>query len=126
MVTPIGFKKGLRSPTVVLSVVAGGAGTAVLFHDVPPNRSARIRKLHIYNHNAAATDVTFGAGLLGAFVAATVPVHVLNGAEEIIEEEQIPDVEYFADITALCSVAAAAPNNVEIQAEVEEFLSISG
>jgi len=120
------FKHGILVPTVVLSVVAGGAATAVLFHDLPPNRSARIRKLHIYNHNGAATNVTFGAGLVGAFVAATVPIQVLNGAEQAVPERDIPGVEFFADITVLCSVAAAAPLDVEIQAEIEEFIGTSG
>ncbi len=118
------YRQGIRVASPVASVTAAASGTLVL--DVPPNRTAQKRKITIYNHNAAPTNVTFGTGLAGAFVAATVPIQVLNGMTLILQEEDIPSVEYAADITASCSVAAVAPGNVEIQIEAEEYIGTSG
>jgi len=118
------YRRGVRKASPVASVVAGASGTLV--KALPPNRTAEIRKIRIFNHNGAATSVTFGAGLLGAFVGATEPIPVLNGMDLILTEDQIPDTEFTANITASCTVAAAAPANVEIQIETEEYLSVSG
>lgn len=116
--------QGYLVSSPVASVVAAAAGTIV--HAMPANRTAKIRKIHIYNHNAVTSNVAFGAGLGGAFVASGIAYQVLNGMDLIITQDQIPDVEFIADITASASAAAAAPNNVQIQIEVEEFIGTTG
>lgn len=118
------YRTGIRVASGIASIVAAASGTAL--HALPANRTAKARKIRIFNHNAVASNVSLGTGLAGAYVAATVAWQVLAGMELTITAEEIPDVEFAANITAAASVAAAAPANVEVQIEVEEFIGISG
>ena len=114
------FKKGIRKWTAAASLVAAASG--VLVHTLGTNRTATIRRIHIMNNNPASTEVTFGAGLAGAFVAGDLPPYTcIPGFDRIITEDEIPDNEFTAAITASASVGAAAPDNVQVMIEVEEY-----
>jgi len=118
------YKKGISSTTPIASLIANNSGVVV--HDLAPNRSAKVRKAHFLNHGAVTTYVSLGTGLLGAYVASTVAWEVLAGMDLTIEEKDLVAPEWSADITAAATVAAAAPANVEVQLEVEDFIGTSG
>jgi hypothetical protein len=102
------------------------AVTAVALHTLSPGRSAIIRKLRVRNRNAGATVVQIGTGLGGALVEAMPGFTVLAGLETEIPEEQLPEVEFFANITCQATVAGVAPADVQVQVEVEEYLGVTG
>ena len=118
------YKRGIPNDSPVASIVAAATGTAV--YDLSNARSARVRKLHIKNNNAADANVSLGTGLAGAYAAATIAWLVLAGKEIILQAEEIEAPEFMASITAASSVAAAAPADVQVQIQVEEYLSVNG
>ncbi len=113
------YREGIRKPSPVASIIAAASGVNLWL--LTTGRTAIIRKIHIQNNNAAASLVQIGTGLLGAFVAANQGWQALAGQELIITERELPNIEFSADITVAGSVGAAAPNNVTVQVEVEEF-----
>lgn len=113
--------------SAIASCVA--ASTSVTLHLLTTNRTVIIRKLHIKNNNAAATMVQIGTGITGVgggFVQAIPDIEVLAGMDLQLTEDQILAVEFSGNITVQATVAAAAPNNVAVAAEVEEFMGTSG
>jgi len=118
------YKHGIPAVSPIASIIAAATGTLV--HTLPATRTCRARKIHIFNHNAATANVSLGTGLAGLFVPAMVAWQVLAGMDLIVEEGQIPDFEFTANVTASSNVAGAAPANVEIQIEVEEYLGTAG
>jgi hypothetical protein len=120
------YEQGVIDVSPIISVVAGGAGTAIQCYPLVVDQSAIITKIHIFNNNGAATNVTFGVGLLGAFVAAGPAYQALAGMDIEITEDQILKIEYNATITVMASVAAAAPANVQVQIEVKLKPGING
>ena len=116
---------GLRKPSPIGSIVAAATPITVFIHSA--GRTLNVRKIHITNRNAAATVVQIGQGLAGAFVQAIPSYYAVGGGMDLeITEDQIPDVEFTGDVTAQASVAAAAPNDVQIQVEVEEYQGPNG
>ncbi len=123
------YKKGVPHQASIqgaLSLIA--AATPVNLYLLSADRTAKVRKLRIFNHNAAATDVVIGTLLGVNFVQMDGPFHVLAGFPATFEFElgEIQDVEYNATITCSATVAGAAPNNVELNITVEEFPGATG
>ncbi len=122
---PKEYKVGNRKTGPVANIVAGGAAAAQIIWTMSAGRTAKVRKLHIYNGQPAPVQVTIGAAV--PLVQAMPPITVVNGFELILTEADLPDVEFVgATITAMSSAAAAAPNQVQVQATVEEFQGALG
>jgi len=87
-----------------------------------------IRKLTIYNNNAAQTIVQIGTGTtaLGTFVQRLIGDYVVNGQSERVIEDGLPEYEFEVAANVQASVAAAAPNNVQVQVEVDEYQGPNG
>jgi hypothetical protein len=124
MARPREYKLGLRKAGAVAHIVAAGAANAQNLWILSAGRTAKIRKLHIYNGQPAPVQVTIGMGV--PLVAAMAPITVVNGYELIITEADLVDVEFTATITVMSSAAGAAPNDVQVQATVEEFQGPTG
>ena len=113
---------GIRiAPAMVLLVAAA---TTVTIHPITPGRTAIIRKIIIANRNPASTFVSIGSG---DFTARFPDLFVGAGLDLELTEEELPRYEFrslvdaLLDITARASVAAAAPDEVQVLIEVEEF-----
>ncbi len=106
------------------------AATNTLVFNSSTDRTFRIVKIHIFNHNAAATIVTLGdlSGAGATWVQKVTGIWVAAGLDLILTEPEIIGIEFPVnqDLYARASVAAAAPNNVEVQVEVHEYLGIGG
>jgi hypothetical protein len=120
------YRTGIRKVTAIASVVAAGGVNSVTLHDLPTGRTGIVRKVHIMNNNAGQTVVQLGTGLAGAYAQAMPGWVVPAGIDVELGEDVIPAFEFTADITVAASVAAAAPNNVQVMVEVEEFVNTSG
>lgn len=118
------YRDGILKATPIASCVANS--TAVTLHTMSPGRTANLRKLSIFNGNGAPTRIQIGTGLAAAFVQAIPDIYCVNGQDLQITEEQIPAVEFTADITVRATTAAASPADVQVLAEVEEYAGITG
>ncbi len=119
------LKHGLRKSSPLVSIAAAATPTNVYL--LSAGRSAALRKIMISNRNAANADILIGTGL-GASFAQVIPqvFSVSSGQDLEITEDQIPDIEFFATMTAQSSAAAASPNDVQIAFEVEEYQGPTG
>ena len=109
--------RGIRKVSPV--IVAPVAGAAILLYgltiggNVP--RSVIIRKIMCFS-NVGNCDVDIGAGL-GALLVNIIPtIYVLNLFDTEWTEDEIPEVEVYADITVESSIAGCL-----VQIEVEEI-----
>ena len=118
------YRTGIRKVTAIGSVVA--AATAVTIHDLPTGRTGVVRKVTIMNNNAAQVVVQLGTGLAGLYAQAMPGWVVPAGMDRQLGEDELPAFEFTADITAQSSAGAAAPNNIQVLLEVEEFINTSG
>lgn len=83
-------------------------------------KSFKPRKIRIMNNAAGATTINLGTGITaGTFVPRFPAVNTLNGLEEEWVEVELPEVEFFADMTAF-PTAVALGGTIDIQVEVEE------
>lgn len=119
------YRRGLRKPTPIASCTV--AATAVTLHTLSPGRTCEVRKIRIRNRNAGDSRVSIGTGIPpAAFVEAMPAFTVVANMETEIPEDLIPNVEFLANVTCQASVAAVAPNDVQVQVEVEEYLGVTG
>lgn len=113
---------GVRITPAMGSLVA--AATSVTLHAITPGRTAIIRKVIIANRNPANTVVSLGEA---DFTQRIPDFFVGAGLDLELTEEELPRYEYRSlagaavDIVARASVAAAAPDDVQVLIEVEEF-----
>ncbi len=118
-------RHGIRHTGDMASIVAAATPTSVYL--LTTGRTCELRKILISNRNAANADIQIGTGLGGAFVQRIPQIFTVGSGQDLeITEEQIPNYEFTADITAQSSAAAAAPNDVQIQVEVEEYQGPTG
>lgn len=113
---PRNYKQGIRRSSPLVNIVAPATGTALF--PLPTGRTGRVTKVHIFNTDVADTIVSLGTGLAGAFAAAMAPWLVVAGMDLELREEDIPNHEFVANITAMATVAGAP---IFIQVEVEMF-----
>ena len=113
------YRRGIRKPSAMVSIIA--AATPITLYLLTATRTGVMRRLHIANHNGAATQVQIGTGLGVGFVQAIPDILVPAGADVELFDAEIANVEFAANITVQASVAGAAPANVLIECGVEEF-----
>lgn len=120
-VRAIEYRKGIRKSSPIASCTV--AATSVGLYTLPTARTCVVRKVVIFNNNAAPTIVQIGTGstALGTFVQQLPAWYAVNGQDLEITEDQIPNVEFTANLTVQASVAAVAPNNIQVQVEIEEY-----
>lgn len=118
------YKRGIRKAGAVASIVGAGVANAQNLWVLSAGRTAKIRKLHIFNGQGAPVQVTIGVGI--PLVAAMPPFTAVNGIDLLLTEDDLQDVEFSATITVASSAAAAAPANVQVQATVEEYQGPTG
>lgn len=104
---------------------AGNANAAAIFQlsnwaNQMGNKSFRLKRLLVVNNAAGNTYIHIGTGAAGAVVDAIPALLSLNGLNTVFGEDDLPDVEFFADMMAYISAVAAA-GTVDIMAEVEEL-----
>lgn len=115
------LKKGIRRNSAI--AVVGAAASVLLFQisnyaNQVGNKSFKLRKIHVWNAAAGALPFTLGAGAAGAYVAATPAFATVNNMDTLWEEEDLPDVEWAADMYV--QAPAWAVGALNIQVEVEE------
>ena len=118
------YRIGIRRVSALVSHVA--AATPATQYILSPGRVAVVRKVMVRNRSGNTTHLQLGTGLGGLFAARLPGFVAVNGFDGEWTEAQIPEVEFGADITAQVSAAGAAPADVEVLIEVEEFQGATG
>lgn len=95
-------------------------------HDTTAGRTARLKKLWVYNGNAAAAVVEIGTGVVGAAALTNERyprLRVEPGLYEFVPEDSMPSFEFDTgqDIAVRSSVGGAGAAAVRVMAEVEEI-----
>lgn len=115
-------KKGVRLPGPLLTLtvpLAAGAGNLYQISNYAAQvgvKTYKIKRLKAANYSTVDTWLYIGTGLAGAFVQAMPRIRLVNNFNGDFAEEDLPEVEFTADITAYVDNAT-----VELQAEVEEI-----
>jgi len=79
-------------------------------------KTYRIKRIFANNYAGADVWLSIGTGLGAVLYAQALPlIRLVNNFNGIITEDDMPDVEFAADITGFVDVA-----NCEVQVEVEE------
>lgn len=118
------YKKGIRKAGGIATIVAGGAAAAQNLWVLSAGRTAKLRRLHIFNGQGAPVQVTIGGGI--PLVAAMPPFTAVNGIDLLLTEDDLQDVEFNANITVMSSAAGAGAAAVLVQATVEEYQGPTG
>jgi len=118
------YKTGVRKTSAIASCIA--AATPVALYNLSAGRTCTPKKIHVHNGNPANTIVQIGTGLGGLFAQQIANILCVPGMDLEMREEDIVGVEFTANITVQATVAAAAPNNVTVQVEVEEYQGPTG
>ena len=115
------YKKGVRlqGPVTVLAA-AGIANTAPIFQQSNyanqiGTKTFRIKRVKGLNAAGVNTLLHIGTGFGGAFLDSIPPLQTMNGLNFDFVEDDLPDVEWSADMTAYPVVAG-----VTVQVEVAE------
>lgn len=82
-------------------------------------KSFKPRKLRVQNVAGGACWLALGTGVGAGFVAMLPPVRVLNNMDNIWQEVELPEVDFFATMTTWVDVLAAG-GALNIQVEAEE------
>jgi len=108
----------------ITNIAAAATGTAVFqrstFAQQVGTRSLRIKRLVVRNNGAGTQWIGIGTGLGGAFVPSIPYLQTMNNLDIEWGEDDLPDVEFFADMTASL-VAIVAGGSVDVQVEVAEI-----
>ncbi len=114
-------KIGVRLAAPVVNLAAIGAANAVVIFALPilagvliGTKSAIIKKVSMYNNASGNTQVLIGTGVAGAFVALLPALDSLNGLNDTYGEDELPEAEAYADITAY-PVALGATIDIVIE-----------
>ncbi len=130
-IAEVPVERGIRFTTPIRSIVAGAATT--MLHQVTAGRTAVIRKIMYNNRNGVGSDLQIGStnspvgGIAGAFTQRLPAIDMLATLGDTLTEDQLPAYEFrkyadgATDIVMQATVAAAAPNDVQVMAEIEEF-----
>jgi len=121
-----GYDKGVRLQGPVTNLAAALVAFAVVifqisnFVQLVGTKSVIIKRIKLWNNAAGNTTVIIGTGAGAGFAQALVPYYTINGMNLVIEEEELPETELFADITAY-PVALVAGGSIDIQVEISEI-----
>ena len=119
------YRKGIIKTGATANIIAAGVANAVNLHLLTAGRTCRIRKLHIYNGQAAPVQVLICIGLAPG-VQQWPSITAVNGIDLHLTESDLPDFEFTADITVAASAAGAIPADVAVMATVEEYQGPTG
>ena len=119
----------------LVSIVA--AATSTVVHTLSLNKRAVVKKLRVFNHQANPITLQLGHLTLGAVFTPDTPDFLCPaGIDSFWEEDELPifgnTPEGFksdatpvtgtlGNVIAQASAAAAVPNDIEVQVEVEEI-----
>ena len=118
-----------REGTIVtgplVNLVAIGAAAAVVVFSIPVlagqligTKSAKIRRVNLYNNAAGNTRVLIGTGVGAGFVALLPALDSMNGLSDPYgPETDLIEAEAFANITAY-PVALAVGTSIDIRLEL--------
>lgn len=116
-------KTGIRIASPVTNLAAAGVANAAAVFTLPilagvlvGTKSAIIKKISIYNNAAGNTQVLIGTGAAAAFVALLPALDTFNGLNDTYVEDELPEVEAYANITAY-PVALVAGTSIDIVIE---------
>lgn len=112
---------GIRVTSPVVPLIAAATPLTILDLTVPtgqPARTAFIKKVMIYNGQAADVIVTIGTAL-APLVARLPRIRAVAGFHTTLEEDELPSFRFEASITAQASAAGGAALAVDIQIEAE-------
>ena len=116
--------RGIRRMGAVVPIVAALTPAAIYQVSNDPNqlgtKSFRLKKLMVQNLAGGACWLSLGTGLGGLFVANMPAFRVLNQIDNEWQEIEIPNLEYFVDLTASVDALVAA-GQLNIQVEIEEI-----
>lgn len=121
-----GYDKGVRLQGPVTNLAAAGvANAAVIFQisnfaQLVGTKSVIIKRIKLWSNASGNTTVVIGTGVGGGFAQGLVPLYIVNGMNLDFVEQDLPEREFFADITAY-PVALLAGGSIDIQLEVEEI-----
>lgn len=121
-----GYDQGVRLQGPVTNLaVAAIANAAVIFQisnfaQLVGTKSVILKRIKMWNNAAGNTEVIIGTGAGAGFAQFMVPLFILNGMTDDYPEWEIPESEFFADITAY-PVALLAGGSIDIQVEVSEI-----
>ena len=113
---------GVRHTSAMGSIIA--AATTVTLHQLTPNRTAIIRKIMWANRGAVSGVLRIGSG---DFTARIPEIDIFAGLGGVLTEDDLPNYEFrllvdvAADITTQSDVGGAAPADIQVMIEVEEF-----
>ncbi len=127
-----GFDQGVRLQSPITNLAAAGIAAGVVIYQISDwtiaaggqmvgTKSVRIKRVKMLNNAAGNQVVMIGIGIGAGVFAALLPGLVsMNGLDDDFVEDDLPQVEAFADITAY-PVALAALGTIDIMIEVEEI-----
>lgn len=113
--------RGIRMIGGVINMNLAGVANAFVIYQISNwgqmvgVKTFRIKRVKGINLAGANTDIHIGTGVGGAFVAMVPALHTFNGLNFDFVEDDLPEVEFAADMTCYPDLA-----NVTIQVEVEE------
>ena len=116
--------RGRRQTGSVVTLSAAGAANAVALFIEPTGyqgtASFKIRKITYADYGTGGTFVHFGTGTGGTFADALTAIKTVSTQSDEIPEEQIPNVEFFANLTVYPEGVGAS--TIDVQVEVEVFV----
>ena len=118
-------KEGTIITGPLVNMTVAGAANAVVVFTIPVLagqligvKSAKIRKVSLYNNVAGNTQVLIGTGVGGGFAALIPALDSMNGLSDLYgPETDLIEVETFANITAY-PVALAAGTSIDLRLEL--------
>lgn len=117
--------RGIRMIGGVINMNLAGVANAFTIYQISNwgqmvgVKTFRIKRVKGINLAGANTDIHIGTGVGGAFVAMVPALHTFNGLNFDFVENDLPEVEFAADMT--CYPDAVGAGGVTIQVEVEEI-----
>ncbi len=109
----------------MVHMTASGAANAAVVFNVSDwaqqigTKSFKVRKIRIRDNGTGGTVVHFGTGTGGSFADAMPAFKTLSGLDAAYPETELPEAEFFADMTAYPE--AVNGSSVDIQVEAEEI-----
>jgi len=118
--------KGYRLAGPVVNLATAGVANAAAVYQVSNfpqqqgTKSFKPRKLRVRNNAAGNTFLNIGTGAGGTFAAQIPAVMTFNSLDGAWVEIELPEREFFADMTAW-PTALVAGGSIDVQFEIEEI-----
>ncbi|MDD5510690.1 MAG: hypothetical protein PHI12_07770, partial [Dehalococcoidales bacterium] len=97
---------GTRVTSPIVNIAAAGVANAAILFTLPAlagvlvgAKSAVIKKVLVDDNGTGGTQIHIGNGVGGAFVALLPGLDLLTALDNIYGEDELPEVESFANIT---------------------------